>query len=382
MVVYVICTLLGVIIGGFCCILFFQSAKLWLKLVSSGIGIIGTTISYSLIGKITGVTNLEMQQKGFAFLLSSLIVSTIVVFWGICKVIKEDDKDGIIRVRDILLGQQDYIKEIYKKRGEELSKTHLLERERKEIDIDRVELQNREVAIKNREEMLKRQIEDKIYLQLPIDSPIPVTNELIGKFRGYIEGLAKFLNDVDRFTQEYIQRRKEVQDDSDAYKILYSYFLGICSFIMEDVFDTSSSTNVRIHFRILSGDHYVKLVAKCGKNIYEDDLTPIPKDKGLTSRSYLNQTSLISSLNSTESYKANNRNVWEDYMTICFYNIRMNDDPYLSMGISVKNKERYKDLLYFLNFYKIENILQEYLGKIDKEYDIVKVFESRKDGMR
>ena len=136
-----------------------------------------------------------------------------------------------------------------------------------------------------------------------------------------------------------------------------------------------SSKNVRIHFRILEGDKYVKFVAKIGKNLYEEDLTPMSLTKGMIRQSYNNQTSLIKSLNIEYEERGTHRKIWEDYMTLTFCDIKKDGYPFLSMGISVKNKEKFKHLLYFLNFYKIENFLQDKLKEIDKVYHIVDTIE-------
>lgn len=376
MVVYIICCIFGVMIGCVCTILFFQSDKAWLKIISTILGISGTGSSYLIIKKITGETNKEVLQIGFAVLLISILGSVFVTLLVLCKVLKDENGNEVIRIRDILLGQKDYIKSYYEQRIKEIeakSNSKALENERREIDAIRAELLLKEQDLNCREEKLNEQIKQHITLQLPIDAPVPVTNEFLGQFPDFIEGLAKFINDVNRITEEYLS--KITEDSRQNYNIIYSYFLGICSFMMEDIFDASSK-NVRIHFRVLHDNEYVKFVAKIGKLIYEDELTPIPKEKGMIKKAYINQTSLIKSLNSHYNFKSKNRNVWEDYMTITFYDICKDGIPFISMGISVKNKERFKHLLYFLNFYKIENFLQENLRKVDKVFDIVNTVEN------
>ena len=93
-------------------------------------------------------------------------------------------------------------------------------------------------------------------------------------------------------------------------------------------------------------------------------------------QSYNNQTSLIKSLNIQYDERGTHRKVWEDYMTLTFCDIKKDGNPFISMGISVKNKEKFKHLLYFLNFYKIENFLQDRLKEIDKVYHIVDTIET------
>lgn len=58
-------------------------------------------------------------------------------------------------------------------------------------------------------------------------------------------------------------------------------------------------------------------------------------------------------------------------MTITYYNLKGCDEPFLSMAISIKYVEQYGDMLYFLNFYKIEECMDSYIKMIDRECDIV-----------
>lgn len=381
MVIYGICAIFGIIIGTVCVIVFFQSLSLWNKGISAGFGLIGTSISYRLIQKVTGATDVLILQRGFLVLLIALVVAMVITFYLVCKTIKGDDTENIIRVRDILLGQHEYIKDVYRKRAESLHHESLFKKEQADIAAEREELRRREQEIKNREDMLNEQQKNAVGLTLPVDSFIPVTNELLGKFPNYTEGLSKFMYDLQQLTDDYCNYR-EFDSKKGKFDVVYSYFLAICSFAMEDLFDTSSK-NVRIHFRYLGGDEYVKLVAKEGKFIYEDELTPMPKNQSLINSSFINKASLIKSLNTgPQYYKGNNRNVWEDFMTIAFYGICKDDVPFISMGISVRNKERFKHLLYFLNFCKIENFLQENLMRFNKCYNIIDTIENnRKDGV-
>ena len=376
--VYLISAFLGIILGTVCTILFFQSDKTWIKIASPLLGISGVGISYNFIGNITGETNIKILQQGIAVLLLSVIIIAPIVLFFLCKVLKDRDGNQTIRVRDILLGQKKFIDTYYEQRAEELREKFYskeIEDEKNKLNLEREELNERERELESREKKYQVQVQDGVMLQLPIESNVPMTNDFLGQFPDFIEGLAKFINDVDRITNEYLNR-----DISEhKYDLLYSYFLAICSFTMEDLFDTSSK-NVRIHFRILKDGKYIKFVAKIGKSIYEEELTPMPLNKGMIKQSFHNQTSLIKSLNLKYDEKGNHRKIWEDYMTLTFSDICKNGVPFLSMGISVKNKEKFKYLLYFLNFYKIENFLQDKFKQIDKVYNIVETIEANYSG--
>ena len=371
--VYIISALFGFILGAVCTLLFFQTNKTWIKIISPFIGISGAGFSYNFIGEMTGETNINVLQGSLAILLACVILSVPLVLFLLCRMLKDKDGNQIIRIRDIVLGQKKYIDTYYEQRAEELKENFYskeLEEEKIKLNLQREELGERERELENKEKKYQVQVQEGVILPLPIESNVPMTNEFLGQFPDFIEGLAKYINDVDRITEEYIERSSE----RNKYDLLYSYFLAICSFTMEDLFDTSSR-NVRIHFRILKDDKYVKFVAKIGKSIYEEELTPMPLKKGMIRQSFRNQTSLIKSLNLKYDEKGNHRKIWEDYMTLTFCDICKDGVPFLTMGISVKNKEKFKHLLYFLNFYKIENFLQEKFKQIDKAYNIVNTIE-------
>lgn len=374
MPVYLICALTGTIIGVVCTLLFFQNDKTWVKFISPIVGISGTGAAYILVRNIAGVNNQKTIQIGVVILLLSIVIIAPITLYFLCKVLKDKDGNQTIRVRDILLGQKKFIDTYYEQRAEELKEnfySKMIEEEKEKINSARDALQIRERDINSRESKLQKQIQDKVAMNLPMEAYVPMTNDFLGQFPDFIESLAKYINDVGRITSEYI----DCFDENKKYNLLYSYFLALCSFTMEDLFDTSSQ-NVRIHFRILEGDKYVKFVAKIGKSIYEDDLTPMPLNRGMIRQSYNNQTSLIKSLNIQYDERGTHRKVWEDYMTLTFCDIKKDGNPFISMGISVKNKEKFKHLLYFLNFYKIENFLQDRLKEIDKVYHIVDTIET------
>ena len=52
------------------------------------------------------------------------------------------------------------------------------------------------------------------------------------------------------------------------------------------------------------------------------------------------------------------------------YNLKRNDRPFLTFGISVKNEVRFKNLFYFLNYFGLEEYLEEYLDQIDEQFNI------------
>ena len=57
------------------------------------------------------------------------------------------------------------------------------------------------------------------------------------------------------------------------------------------------------------------------------------------------------------------------------YNITKDGAPFLSMGVSIKYAEQFKDMLYFLSYYKIERCLVSYIDRINRVCDIIKTLE-------
>ena len=99
-------------------------------------------------------------------------------------------------------------------------------------------------------------------------------------------------------------------------------------------------------------------------------MTPIPYANSMIQESFECKRAVIKSINSEHDYKSNNYTVWKDYMTYTFYNLKRNDRPFLTFGISVKNEVRFKNLFYFLNYFGLEEYLEEYLDQIDEQFNI------------
>lgn len=58
-------------------------------------------------------------------------------------------------------------------------------------------------------------------------------------------------------------------------------------------------------------------------------------------------------------------------MTYTFYNVKSDNIPYLSFGISLKNEIRYKKIFYFLNYINFfEEYLQEKIETLHLNYDL------------
>ena len=209
-------------------------------------------------------------------------------------------------------------------------------------------------------EFERRMLDQKkglLFFKLPEQSEIPVTNSFIRKMPMYVDNICKFKSDVDRLTKEFCE--KFSQDKEDNKELLKAYFVGIGMYVSNDLFG-SSGTNIRTHFRILRNGQHVKYTAVLGSIISNDKITEIPQNSNsMIDRSFQLKKSLIASLNPEYNYDTKTK--WDDYMTITYYNLKSCDEPFLSMAISIKYVEQYGDMLYFLNFYKIEECMDSYI---------------------
>lgn len=119
----------------------------------------------------------------------------------------------------------------------------------------------------------------------------------------------------------------------------------------------------------------MKLVAVIGTKIVNKDLTFIPyNDDSMIKKSYECRRALIKSINSDHDYKSNNYSVWEDYLTYTCYDMKYGDVPFLSFGISIKNAVRYRKILHFLNYFRIEDFLQNNIEQVDEYISLSDVF--------
>ena len=137
-----------------------------------------------------------------------------------------------------------------------------------------------------------------------------------------------------------------------------------------------NSSQVRVHFRKYNPENesfelITALAGENGKPGFVHSLTPIPYAESMIKKSFDCRRAVIKSINADATmYDGTNHSIWQDYMTFTFYNIRKNDLPILSFGISVKNKEHYRKLFYFLSYAKFDLYLNSDLEKLN---DIVNI---------
>lgn len=285
--------------------------------------------------------------------------------------LKEQTGKHKIRLLDILLGYNSFLKDYYEQRKKDIdidvkdetlaAKENDLKRQEKELDIQRKLIQEQKKGI--------------LKLELPENGEHILTESFIRKIPLFVNHMCKFTSDVDNLTTDFCMKfNGEGEGESEGYKnknakCLKGYFAGIGMYVANDLFG-SSNDEVRTHFRILENGKYVQYAVILGSKIVDTKLSDVPQGKSLIERSFVLQKSLVASMNPESKYNTNTK--WEDYITITYYSLKVNDSPFLSMGISIKYAEQFQDMLYFLSYCKIEEFLNTFIQRIDGKCDIVK----------
>lgn len=354
----------------------------WKVLFEAIIGLGGNSGIILILDRIIPIEDdiIRMYSIGscfLAFLLTTGILMIVVSF-----LIKDNDGRDIIRLRDILLGQYSFINDYYKKRSTEIDD---------KLSIPKLEA--REVAISHREKELeaeKKYISDelekleelgarKLKLKLPENKDITLNREYIETMPSYIADTFTCISDINSCTQSLLAKPKE----SVNISALKSYFISIATYISSDLFG-GTTTDARIHFRVYdkNTDGYVKFVAVMGSKLVTNDMTVIPySDDSMIKKSFECKRALIKSINCTHDFQSNNHNLWQDYMTYTFYGMTYENKPYLSFGISVKNAERYKKALHFINYFRLESFLQDNIERINDAVDIASILYGGSDNV-
>lgn len=370
MILAIICyCMIGITIGIIFSLLFVTFDKSYKRILSSLVSFGGTTSFGVMAGNYFNVEEQNMKFVCISSLYASFIVSFLISMYLMCIIIKDKDDADALRIRDIILGQKSYINKYYEKRCNEIDKKlniESLEKREQQISKQEIDIKNQRTYIEQELEKLNRLGNKKLKLQLPEKSNIIVTNEFLNTIPSYIRDLSKCINDIEKFTDQYISENENI----NMLK-LNSYLTSVCLSVSEYIFG-GKSQDVRIHFRKLDANTntYEKMVAIIGSKLTNRKMTPIPYNNSMIERSDICKRALIKSINSQYDFSSNNNTIWKDYMTFSFFGLRHNNMPILSFGISVKNEERFRQLFYFLNFFRVEECLEENLEKINDAFDI------------
>lgn len=370
--------IIGVVIGSVFALLFINFDKSWKKICSFLFGMGGSGGLIVICANYFEIITQEMKFWTTTFLCLSLIISFTCMMILMCVLIKDKDDNDILRIRDILLGQKSYIDKYYEKRANEIDKRLNIEAlEGRESEIIKREnsIESKESYLEQEFKKLERLGHKKLRLQLPEKSNIIITNEFLKIMPSYIRDLSKCINAIEKFTEQFINENETV-----SVTEITAYLMSICLSISEYIFG-GGSQEVRTHFRCFDDKMgtYEKIISIIGNNVSNRKMTSIPYNHSMIEKSDICKRALIKSINSDYDFSSNNHTVWKDYMTFSFYGIRYNNIPVLSFGISVKNEERFKQQFYFLNYFRIEECLEDNLEKINEVFDLQKIFYNKEE---
>lgn len=363
----IICySIIGTVIGVIFSLLYINFDKTWIKIVSSLLSIGGSVGFLVAADNFFVISEQNMKFWTASSLYAMFLLSFCVMMIIMCKLIKDKDDADILRIRDILLGRKSYIDKYYKKREQEIeSKLPNLDLREQEISNREKELAGKQEYIESELNKLKQLSNKRLKIVLPRDKAILINKEFVELMPSYIADLATCINNLKRDTEDILNKNAFDLNDFKSYLILIS------TYVAQDLFG-GKSNDIRIHFRFYNeqSEKYEKLIAIIGTKIVSKNMTPIPYANSMIQESFECKRAVIKSINSEHDYKSNNYTVWKDYMTYTFYNLKRNDRPFLTFGISVKNEVRFKNLFYFLNYFGLEEYLEEYLDQIDEQFNI------------
>lgn len=374
MIAGIICyAIIGLVIGVIFSLLFITFDSSWKKIVTSMMGLGGTTGIISYMNDFYEIKKQEMKFWTTTFLYIMFLTSFFIMMLIMCKLIKDKDDKDILRIRDILLGQKSYINKYYEKREKEIDSRlgiPMLEKREENVRQKEIALENKEKNLKEEKEEIDKLGENKLSINIPYNNKIILTKELLESMPEYIYGLGKFIVDLQVNTET---KCNTIQSKNDFITFLYL----ISTFIIKDIFETSSDS-IRIHFRYFNEitNCYEALTVINGKEVITKKLTPIPYNNSLIQKSYECKRALIKSVNADFDYQANNYTVWQDYMAYAFYNFTKNEIPVLTFGISVKNKTIHKNIFYFLSYFNLEQYLEDAFVKVNEVFNLKKLTEN------
>lgn len=213
-------------------------------------------------------------------------------------------------------------------------------------------------------------LDKKHTLDIPKDFKFPIRHEFFEFLPRYVQAVSEFNHHASSFTDSYINYLSVISSQPNQQQILKAYLQGISYYVGQYLFEWRS---VRVHFRRLNMDNntYEKYVAAYNSGAeYQDTLTPIPVDDGLISLATKTKRSVVYSANINDAFQTGSIHIWKDYITMVFEKLHINEKPVLSLGISVKHHADHRDMLYFLSYIQIEQIIQENLLRLDEKFSV------------
>ena len=371
----VVHALFGMLLALFFVLIYIKADSKWVVYVDFLlIGPSGNIGSIFLLDNLFAITSKTTRMISIACLIGAFLLATTILLMVFSIIITGKDKKNVLQISDIILGQSKWIDHYYEKRMQEIDLVlDIPKLEEREINVSQREaaISAQETILKEEQDAFEAATKKKPRLKLPENRNIVLTADFLGSMPSYIDDMVKCINNMNALTDAMLTK---TPDEIDLTAIR-SYFMGLATYICRDIFNAQTK-EVRIHFRTYDRvkDGYTKFVAVIGKKPVAQEMTFIPYQKdNMISRSFQCKRALIKSINSTHDYPSKNNRIWVDYMTYAFYGLEVDDKPFLSFGISIKNATRYKNILYFLNYFRLEAFLQDNIERVNEHINIANI---------
>ncbi|MBA1230149.1 MULTISPECIES: hypothetical protein [Pseudomonas] len=313
--------------------------------------------------------------------ICAYVVSLVGIICLFVHLLSRQDTKFKITVIDIIFSNSKSLDEYHSSRKleiEALLKKDLgvdeLEKRKSELDLQEKQLIAREVIFQKEVEDAKVLIEeqDKLVgnnfsITIPQKYKHSIRQEFFDLLPRYAKKLGGFYAQL-RYLRDEFEKPNLVGATLDD--VFDSYLYGVATYMCKSLFDQAANQDneVRIHFRKydpLDGMYKSHIVVP----EVESAVTPIRADDGLIKVSRESKRSLVYSANKKDACDTESQHLWQDYLTFVFEQIKENDQPKYSIGISVKHKVVYTNLLYFLSFIQFEQVIQQ---------DMVRLYKSLK----
>jgi hypothetical protein len=310
----------------------------------------------------------QLNIPSFIYLyLGLLLISFLITMSVIASRLKKRRIPPKIDIYDVLFGQNKALERIWKVRVKYIEDELNVEEIKK--DKEQVQKEKEQVLVKEEEvkkqlqklEALKKDIEEssKFTINLPENQQVPITDRFIEMIPSFIDGVVKFCTRTGELLGEFekeISGGKRTSEDA-----VLGYLNALCYYSCVALFN---SGDVRAHFRILHSGNYEMITCNLSDGNWEGSVTPIPVNEGMICAAGKCKRSMIKEHNLKHHYETDRKHIYTNYITLVFDEFFDNDVPVISMGISVKYNVMYDELLNFINYIKIEQLIQRQLIRL------------------
>lgn len=368
--------LIGAITGVGSALMILRFDASWLKALSlsGGAGIL--VAEFLAFAELLNITAENRSTMLVSILLTWLIVFSVVLI-VLLQSFKKQETKYKIQPWEILLGDKKAIDHYYNSKKEEISKKvegeynfDKLKKQKDYIDNQKKEIEKEKIYLKSLKAEVEEFIEKKHTIKIPKDFKFPIKNDFFSLLPRYIKSISEFEHQLSSFTDSFVIKVNDKENRPTDEQLLKSYLHGLCYYIGQFLFDWRE---IRVHFRTYNKmtNSYEKYIAvhKSGED-YPENMAEIPADTGLIALATELKRSTVYSANTKSAFNTGSDHIWKDYITMVFEKLSMDGKPILSLGISVKHHIDHKEMLYFLSYIQIEQVIQENLLKIDEEFSV------------